>query len=100
MVAADTDGDGKVSPSEREALPADIRPTADATADKYFSGGSLPVDTFVEAYNSYVSKAVALVDTNGDRNLSEAEQQNLPGAVYSSVVALRSEINSSAPTGT
>jgi hypothetical protein len=99
LVAADTDGDGKVSPSEREALPADIRPTADATADKYFSGGSLPVDTFVEAYNSYVSKAVALVDTNGDRNLSEAEQQNLPGAVYSSVVALRSEINSSAPTG-
>jgi thiol-disulfide isomerase/thioredoxin len=99
LVAADTDGDGKVSPSEREGLPTDIRPVADATAHKHFSGGSLPIDTYVEAYTSYVSKAVALVDTNRDGKLSEAEQQNLPGAVYSSVVALRSAINSGSLTG-
>ncbi len=95
--AADTDGDGKVSATERQNLPADVRPLADGTADKYFGGGALPTDTYVEAYDAYVSKAVALVDKNGDGTLSEAEQQKLPGAVYSSVVALRSAVNPGAP---
>ena len=97
--AADTDGDGQVSPSERKGLAKDVQPLADATADRHFSGGSLPIDTYADAYNAYVSKAVALVDANGDGTLTEAEQKNLPGAVYSSVVALRSELNSRAPTG-
>lgn len=99
LVAADTDGDGKVSPSEREGLPRDIRLGADATARNSFSGGSLPIDAYVEAYASYVSRAVALVDSNGDGKLSEGEQQNLPGTVYPSVVALRSASHNSAPTG-
>jgi len=97
LVAADTDGDGKVSASERVGLPTDVRPGADATADKHFRGGSLPIDAYVEAYASYVSRAVALVDSNGDGKLSEGEQQNLPGTVYPSVVALRSASHSSAP---
>ena len=39
LTAADTDGDGQVSASERQGLAADVRPLADATADKYVGGG-------------------------------------------------------------
>ncbi len=97
FVAADTDGDGQVSASEREGLATDIRPLADATADKHLRGGPLPTDAYVEAYGSYVSRAVALVDSDGDGKLSEGEQANLPGTVYPSVVALRSALNTGAP---
>ena len=74
--AADTDGDGKVSATERQNLPADVRPLADGTADKYFGGGALPTNTYVEAYDAYVSKAVALVDKTATEPFPEAEQRS------------------------
>jgi len=99
LVAVDTNGDGKVSRTERRGLPSDIRPIADATANRYLAGGRLPIDAFVRAYGSYASRAVVRADRNGDGKLSEAEQQRLPGAVYQSVVALRTASSSPASTG-
>ena len=87
LTAADTDGDGQVSASERQGLATDVRPLADATADKYVGGGDLPVDAYVNAYSDYASRATARADANADGILSDAEQRNLPGEVYSSVVA-------------
>ena len=97
LTAADTDGDGQVSATERQGLAADVRPLADATADKYVGGGDLPVDAYVNAYSDYASRATARADANADGVLSEAEQRNLPGEVYSSVVALRSAISTGEP---
>jgi hypothetical protein len=97
MTAADADGDGQVSASERKGLAADVRPLAEATADQYVGGGDLPIDAYAKAYGDYASKATARADANKDGVLSDAEQRNLPGEVYSSVVALRSAINAGAP---
>jgi hypothetical protein len=97
MTAADADGDGQVSATERKGLAADVRPLAEATADQYVGGGDLPIDAYAKAYGDYASKATARADANKDGVLSDAEQRNLPGEVYSSVVALRSAINAGAP---
>ena len=97
MTAADADGDGQVSATERKGLAADVRPLAEATADQYVGGGDLPINAYAKAYGNYASKATARADANKDGVLSDAEQRNLPGEVYSSVVALRSAINAGAP---
>ena len=97
LTAADTDGDGQVSASERQGLAADVRPLADATADQYVGGGDLPVDAYVNAYSDYASRATARADANADGVLSDAEQRNLPVEVYSSVVALRSAMSTGEP---
>ena len=97
LTAADTDGDGQVSATERQGLAPDGRPLADATADKYVGGGDLPVDAYVNAYSDYASRATARADANADGVLSDAEQRNLPVEVYSSVVALRSAISTGEP---
>lgn len=97
LKAADANRDGQVSAPERENLAADVRPLADATADKYLGGGDLPIDAYVNAYSDYAARATARADVNADGTLTEAEQRNLPGEVYNSVVALRSALSADAP---
>ena len=63
---------------------------------KYVGGGDF-VDAYVNAYSDYASRATARADANADGILSGAEQRNLPGEVYSSVVALRSAIGTGEP---
>jgi thiol-disulfide isomerase/thioredoxin len=86
---ADVNGDGAVSSAERADLKPDVRPVADATADSYFAGGDLPIQDYVNAYRTFVADAATNVDVNSDGLLTDTEQRNLPGAIFSSVLALR-----------
>ncbi len=98
LSAVDSNGDGHVDSTERSSLPADIRPMADSTADYYLSGGPMSIAAYSQAYSSYVANTVSSADTNGDGQLSATEQQQLPGSIYNSVVALQTAANT-APSG-
>jgi hypothetical protein len=86
---ADANQDGAVSAAERSQLEPDVRPVADATAADYFGGGDLPIDDYVNAYRTFVGDATNAADVNADGQLTDSEQRNLPGAIFSSVLALR-----------
>lgn len=95
---ADVNADGAVDAAERATLPDDVRGLADNTADAYVGGGPLPIDAYTNAYRDYASAAILGADSNRDGQLSDSEQANLPSSVYSSVIALRTNVTDTSST--